>query len=62
MTPKFWLVWKQASAQVIVTHDTKEIAIDEAECISALHPGQKFFVLEAVACVEGIVQIHRETL
>lgn len=47
----FWMVWHEDGNQPRYRHYSKRSAIDEAERLAKLSPGEVFFVLKATAGV-----------
>ena len=50
---KFWMVWREGSAQTRFRHQTKPEAELEAERLAQLNPGETFYVLKAVSALEA---------
>ena len=46
---QFWMVWNPAGHSPVFKHETARLARIEAERLARLNPGQRFYVLEAVA-------------
>ncbi|MDX9896338.1 MAG: hypothetical protein RBS34_12870 [Desulfofustis sp.] len=44
----FWLVWNPNGRQPLVRHPTEEVARREAERLARKHPGDTFYVLQAM--------------
>lgn len=45
---RFYMVWTKQGDAPTVAHNTRKAAVDEAKRLAALHPGQKYIVLQAV--------------
>ena len=45
---QFWMVWSPQGSTPTHQHITKSSAVNEAERLARLRPGQEFYVLEAV--------------
>lgn len=50
---KFWMVFGASRAAPTFQHTTKNAAKKEAARLAALHPGERFYVLKAVAGFEA---------
>lgn len=48
----FFVVWNPEHGLPRVRHEERYLAVDEAKRMAASHPGQKFYVLSAVAVAE----------
>lgn len=48
MDSQFWLVWTPQGSVPTKQHGTQALAKAEADRLSLKHPGQRFYVLEAV--------------
>lgn len=48
---QFWLVWHEDGGEPRVRHNSKQSALNEAERLAKLTPGERFFVLKATAGV-----------
>ncbi len=46
--PRFWMVWRDDGQPPCRIHNSKKSAITEAQRLSKLHSGKKFYVLKAV--------------
>lgn len=46
---EFWMVWNPAGRSPTFRHTTKAFALAEAERLAKDHPGQNFYVLQAVS-------------
>ncbi|MCV9910201.1 hypothetical protein OIV19_21640 [Brucella sp. HL-2] len=46
---KFWMVYGASRAAPTFQHTIKKAAEGEAKRLAALHPGERFYVLQAVA-------------
>ena len=56
MKRDFYLVWSEPSGYTKFRHDTREEAQEEAERLSRLHKGKRFYVLYALeSCVANDV-------
>ena len=55
---KFWMVWCPDKSQPRYRHDTERGAIAEAERLANAHPGERFYVLAAIAARE-VNNMHR---
>lgn len=51
MKETFWLVWNPRNRPPLVRHPTELVARAEAERLARKHPGDTFYVLQAIdAC------------
>lgn len=50
----FYFVWNPSRSAPTVKHPSEEIAMSEAKRLARLNPGEKFFVLQAIAALEKI--------
>lgn len=48
---QFWMVWHEGGGKPHYQHNSKQSALDEAERLAKLTPGECFFVLKATAGV-----------
>lgn len=48
---KFWMVWREGTPYSRFHHETKEAALQEAERIAGLAPGEVVYVVKTVAAV-----------
>lgn len=48
MESQFWLVWNPQGRAPTYQHPSEELARKEADRLSLLNPGQKFYVMEAM--------------
>lgn len=47
----FWMVWREGSPTTNHRHQSKSLALREAERLSRSNPGQVFYVLKTTAAV-----------
>lgn len=52
----FFMVWAEASGKIVMRHPTYEGARIEAERLAIKHPGNRFFLMVALANVEAVEQ------
>ena len=58
---QFWMVWCPNKSAPTYRHDVEAAAETEAERLAKLHPGEHFFVLEAVG-LRVVDNMHRVDL
>jgi hypothetical protein len=56
---QFWFVWNPQGNAPTCRHGSEQSAINEAERLARLNPGQEFVVLEAlhVRCVDSMKRV-----
>lgn len=54
----FWFVWNPAGRNPQHRHDSRELAITEAERLARNHPGETFIVLQSV-CARRVDNMQR---
>lgn len=59
---RFWLVWRPGQSNPTHRHATEVDACIEATRQAAKHPGERFYVLEAISEVLGSVSITARVL
>lgn len=57
----FWVVWNPNGCKPVCKHDSEDSATRESERLAQQHPGQMFFVLQAIA-LRTVDSMQRVTL
>ena len=60
-TETFWIVWCPQAGPPTVQHPSRALAEVQGKRLAQQHPGQNFYVLEAMSLFRGI-EVERVTL